>query len=314
MPPEPPDRDDDGDQSFSYPFGNIDDYSIGHRVGHGKYSDVFQGYHKLGDVCVIKVLKPVRLSKIDREIRILEQLRGGPHIAQLFDVLRDPDSKSIALILEWANNENIRSIIDRMTIGDIAIYMRGVLTALKFAHARGIMHRDIKPGNIMFNMAGKYVYVIDWGLAEYYKPGAEYQVRVATRSYKGPELLLNFGKYSFSLDIWCLGCTFASLLFRKVPFFNEPGNPDQIITLSEIFGAKEILDYVQKYHLDLPPGVPTKIAGKHRKAWQKFVPDDGVVTDEALNLLDKMLTIDHCLRISAAEALNHPFFQTVPQK
>jgi casein kinase II subunit alpha len=311
-PPEPPDRDDDDDESFDYPFGNIDDYTVGHRVGRGKYSNVFQGHHRIGNTCVIKVLKPVRPSKIRREIRVLENLRGGPHIAQLLDVVQDPDTKSIALILDWAENQNVRSILDQMTINDIAIYTRGVLEALRFAHMRGTMHRDIKPGNIMFDLTERHVSVVDWGLAEYYIPGKPYHVRVATRNYKGPELLLNFAQYTPSLDIWCLGCTLASLLFKRVPFFKGVDTSEQISRLADIFGAKEIVDYAEKYRLELPKEIAAKIAGKRRKSWHKFVPDDGVATDLALNLLDRMLTIDHNMRISAADALNHPFFHALP--
>jgi casein kinase II subunit alpha len=199
-----------------------------------------------------------------------------------------------------------------MSINDISVYMRGVLEALKFAHLRGIMHRDIKPGNIMFDLPGQRVSVVDWGLAEYYIPNTAYHVRVATRNYKGPELLFNFTHYGPSLDIWCLGCTFASLLFRRIPFFTGADTTEQILRLAEIFGGKEIIDYVEKYSLEMPTGVAAKITGKRKKTWPKFLPDNAVATDLSLSLLERMLRIDHNLRISAADALNHPFFSTIP--
>jgi casein kinase II subunit alpha len=111
-PPEPADRDDDDNQSFSYLFSNIDDYMIGHRVGCGRYNNVFQGHDKISNTCLIKALKPVRASKIRREIRILEHLHGGPHIAQLLHVVQDPDRKSIALILDRPENQNVRTIVN----------------------------------------------------------------------------------------------------------------------------------------------------------------------------------------------------------
>lgn len=76
------------------------------------------------------------------------------------------------------------------------------------------MHRDIKPGNIMINHEKRTLKIIDWGLAEFYKPGMEYNVRVASRFYKGPELLVDFVYYDYSLDLWSLGCTFASMVWR----------------------------------------------------------------------------------------------------
>lgn len=57
--------------------------------------------------------------------------------------------------------------------------------------------------------------LIDWGLAEYYHPGFSYNVRVASRSYKGPELLVDFQEYDYSLDMWSLGCMFAGIVIHK---------------------------------------------------------------------------------------------------
>jgi casein kinase II subunit alpha len=93
------------------------------------------------------------------------------------------------------------------------------------------MHRDVKPHNVMIDHEKKQVPVqagdngrtlwrstnfqlrlIDWGLAEFYHPGTEYNVRVASRYFKGPELLVDFQEYDYSLDMWSLGCMFASMV------------------------------------------------------------------------------------------------------
>lgn len=74
------------------------------------------------------------------------------------------------------------------------------------------MHRDVKPNNIVIDPLTKQIKLIDWGLAEFYIPDNAYNVRVSTRAYKGPELLLNFQFYDYSLDIWCLGVLFASMV------------------------------------------------------------------------------------------------------
>lgn len=81
------------------------------------------------------------------------------------------------------------------------------------------MHRDIKPFNIMIDHEKKIVRLIDWGLAEFYFPGKDYNTRVSSRYYKGPELLVDYQYYDYSLDIWGLGCLFAGLLFNRDPFF-----------------------------------------------------------------------------------------------
>jgi casein kinase II subunit alpha len=77
----------------------------------------------------------------------------------------------------------------------------------------GIIHRDLKPHNIIIKPSTMQLKIIDWGLAEFYFPGQEFSVRVASRFFKGPELLLNNTKYDYSLDIWSLGCILASIVF-----------------------------------------------------------------------------------------------------
>lgn len=68
-----------------------DNYEIVRKVGRGKYSEVFEGFNTVNnEKCCIKVLKPVKKKKIKREIKILQNLAGGPNVITLFDVVRDP--------------------------------------------------------------------------------------------------------------------------------------------------------------------------------------------------------------------------------
>lgn len=76
------------------------------------------------------------------------------------------------------------------------------------------MHRDVKPHNVMIDHEKKQLRLIDWGLAEFYHAGTEYNVRVASRYFKGPELLVDFQEYDYSLDMWSLGCMYASMVSR----------------------------------------------------------------------------------------------------
>lgn len=91
-------------------------------------------------------------------------------------------------------------------------YLKKLLEGLSYCHANGIIHRDIKPQNVLIDRQKKKLKIIDWGLADYYLPQKEFNVRVASRYYKGPELLLNNNFYDYSLDIWSTGCWFAAMV------------------------------------------------------------------------------------------------------
>lgn len=166
---------------------------------------------------MIKILKPVRTEKIFRETKILQTLYGGPNIVKLYDVVKSGETP--CLVFEHIPHIETRNIILKLNDMDIRLYMFKILQALDYAHSHGIMHRDIKPLNIVIDHDARDLRVIDWGLADYYLPDTDYNVRVASRYYKGPELLVEDKRYHYSLDIWSLGCTFASMLFNIDTFF-----------------------------------------------------------------------------------------------
>jgi len=98
----------------------------------------------------------------------------------------------------------------------------------------------------MIDHSQKKLKLIDWGLAEYYFPGKDYNVRVASRYYKGPELLLNYQYYDYSLDMWSLGVTFAELIFKKQPFFQGMDNYDQLEMINKVLGTADLKTYIKK--------------------------------------------------------------------
>lgn len=208
------------------------------KVGRGKYSEVFEGINIVNEEkCIIKVLKPVKKKKIKREIKILQNLRGGPNIVRLLDVVRDP-SKTPSIIFEvclffpdisialfvlvilnqcgwyfkFIDNTEFKTLYPRLSDYDVRYYIFELLKALDFSHSRGIMHRDVKPHNVMIDHQKRQLRLIDWGLAEFYHKNTEYNVRVASRYFKGPELLVDYQRYDYSLDMWSLGCMFASMV------------------------------------------------------------------------------------------------------
>ncbi|KAJ6419778.1 hypothetical protein OIU84_029821 [Salix udensis] len=170
-------------ESLTVQWGDQDDYEVVRKVGRGKYSEVFEGINvNSNERCVIKILKPVKKKKIKREIKILQNLCGGPNVVKLLDIVRDQHSKTPSLIFEYVNSTDFKVLYPTLTDYDIRYYIYELLKALDYCHSQGIMHRDVKPHNVMIDHELRKLRLIDWGLAEFYHPGKEYNVRVASRS------------------------------------------------------------------------------------------------------------------------------------
>lgn len=127
--------------------------------------------HPTGSRVVIKVLKPVKKRKIKRETKILITLKGHPNIIELADIVRDPASKTPCLVFDYIDHVDFRSMFPKLTDLEIRYYIFELLKALDFCHSRGIMHRDVKPQNIIVDPKRKILKLLDFGLAEFYHPG-----------------------------------------------------------------------------------------------------------------------------------------------
>uniref|UniRef100_A0A8B9QNA9 non-specific serine/threonine protein kinase n=1 Tax=Apteryx owenii TaxID=8824 RepID=A0A8B9QNA9_APTOW len=252
---------------------NQDDYQLVRKLGRGKYSEVFEAINITNNErVVVKILKPVKKKKIKREVKILENLRGGTNIINLIDTVKDPVSKTPALVFEYINNTDFK------------------------------------------------LRLIDWGLAEFYHPAQEYNVRVASRYFKGPELLVDYQMYDYSLDMWSLGCMLASMIFRKEPFFHGQDNYDQKerddpnvhpLKYSQLMPA--LIFWVTVLLAGLLAGCSCHLSRHSRKRWENFIHSENrhLVSPEVLDLLDKLLRYDHQQRLTAKEAMEHPYFYPV---
>ncbi|MED6134415.1 Casein kinase II subunit alpha [Stylosanthes scabra] len=298
-------------ESLNVQWGDQDEYEVVRKVGRGKYSEVFEGINvNSNERCIIKRLKPVKKKKIKREIKILQNLCGGPNIVKLLDIVRDQHSKTSSLIFEYVNSTDFKVLYPTLADYDIRYYMYELLKALDYGHSQGIMHRDVKPHNVMIDHELRKLHLIDWGLAEFYHPGKEYNVRVASRYFKGPELLVGLQDYDYSLDMWSLGCMFAGMIFSKEPFFYGHDNHDQLVKIAKVLGTDELNAYLDKYLLELDPQLDALVGRHSRKPWSKFVNADNqhLVSPEAIDFLDKLLQYDQQDRLTAREAMAHPYF------
>lgn len=331
---------------------NNKDYEIENKVGRGKYSEVFQGVHlsTKGSI-VIKMLKPVKKKKIKREIKILTNLsvetepptskdfvkdayytnkkpevlqfmrqylydlphNGHENIVQLLDVVRDPISRTPALVFENVNNVDFRILYPKFTDYDMRFYMFELLKALDYCHSMGIMHRDVKPHNVMIDHKQRKLRLIDWGLAEFYHANMEYNVRVASRFFKGPELLVDYRMYDYSLDLWSFGTMLASMVFQKEPFFHGTSNTDQLVKIVRVLGTADFEKYLSKYEITLPREFHD-IDQYIRRPWRRFINDSNrhlCDNEEIIDLIDNLLRYDHQERLTAKEAMGHPWFEPI---
>jgi len=298
-------------------WGNQDDYEVVRKVGRGKYSEVFEGFHVPTDKrVVIKILKPVKKKKIKREIKILQNVAKGPNIITLLDVVRDPLTKTPSLVFEYVNNTDWKTLYPKLSLYDVRFYICEVLKALDYSHSQGLMHRDVKPHNIMIDHEKRELRLIDWGLAEFYHPLQEYNVRVASRHYKGPELLVDDTIYDYSLDIWSLGVMLAGMIFKKEPFFCGADNIDQLVKIAKVLGTEKLFAYLDTYDLELEPEIAEKVGHHPRKEWAAFINDGNKerACPEVIDLIDRMLKFEPSERITPREAMAHPFFEPVRQK
>lgn len=301
-------------ENLSVNWGNQDDYEIVRKIGRGKYCEAFEGLHLSSqNQIVIKILKPVKKKKIKRELKILQNICSGPNIVKLLDYVRDPLSKTPSLVFEYINNTDFKQLYPTFGDYDIRFYIKELLRALDYCHSQGIMHRDVKPHNVMIDHSRRQLRLIDWGLAEFYHVNTPINVRVASRYYKGPELLVDYQLYDYSLDMWSLGCMFAGMIFKREPFFRGNDNYDQLVKICKVLGFDRLQDYLNKFNLELDQHFDEILERFPMKPWSRFVSQECVhlAHTDAVDLLDKMLLYDHSLRILPKECFSHPYLLPV---
>jgi casein kinase II subunit alpha len=297
-------------------FGPVNRYMISRWLGGGTFSDVFLGNSSSAIPCAVKILKPIVCgSRIRREAKILFALQGQPNILGILDIVMDPRTSLVSLVTEYVENISWTKLVGMMELADMRNYFAGILTGLEFCHSRGIMHRDIKPANVLCQHPRGVVKIADWGTAEFYHPLRKYTSKVGTLRYKAPEILLDFGYYNYAVDIWGVGCMLLGALCKRIAVFEGETIDGVLQSIAQTIGGQKIANWMVKYKMRIMPetiegyrnitgsGFNT-LFGALRRRFQDF---------SALDLCKKMLKIDHRKRITASEALLHPFFTGTPK-
>ena len=192
-----------------------------------------------------------------------------------------------------------------MDPNDIKLFLYQILEGVKYCHAQKILHRDLKPQNILISSKG-IVKLADFGLARVFSiPIRPYTKEVLTLWYRAPEILLGIEEYSEYVDLWAIGCIFAELATKK-PLFSGENETDQLIKIFSIMGTPNVSTFS-----DLKMSISGCIENfsKYPPAdLRKLIPQ---LDSDGINLLQRFLEYNPFKRISAVDALNHPYFKSI---
>ncbi|KAK5080417.1 Casein kinase II subunit alpha' [Lithohypha guttulata] len=306
----------DGESDIEDADSDLDSYEI--SWGEGEYAEVFKATDlRNNQICVIKVLKPVSMRAVKREIKILQHLSGGPNIVQYVDAATDSTGNSTVIVTEHVNNTYYRTLYSAFNDTEVRFYTFQLLRAIEHAHSRNIMHRDIKPHNLLIEHENRKLRLIDWGLSDYYDEDYAYTTSVGSRFWRAPEILVDYEWYDLSSDMWSFGCMLAALVFASEPFFYGRYNDvNQLIKIAEVLGTRDLFDWLDEYEIILPDTFSNVTSWYERKSWPEFVNERNRqrVNDDVFDLLSKILIYDHKKRLSARDALSHPYFDPVREE
>ncbi|TIA88155.1 hypothetical protein E3P81_03641 [Wallemia ichthyophaga] len=257
-------------------------------------------------VAIKKIMKPfstpVLSKRTYRELKLLKHIRHE-NIISLSDIFISP-SEDIYFVTELLGTDLHRLLTARpLEKQFIQYFLYQILRGLKYVHSAGVVHRDLKPSNILVN-ENCDLKICDFGLARIQDP--QMTGYVSTRYYRAPEIMLTWQKYDVAVDIWSTGCIFAEMLEGK-PLFPGKDHVNQFSIITELLGTppddviqticsentcSQTLRFVQS--LPKKPRIPFN---------EKFKTNDPL----ALDLVEKMLSFDPRTRITASQALAHPY-------
>ena len=289
------------------------------KLGEGTYGVVYKVKHKQSGQ--IYALKKIRTDDTEegvqatslREVSALLELgtENHPNIVKLVSLIYD--DRKMFLLFEYLDfdlrryldqfEKNYRGkLLDRETIRSFTIQ---ILAGLLFAHQRRIMHRDLKPQNILVDSTGTRLKLADFGLARSFGiPLRMYTHEIVTLWYRAPEVLLGGTRYGTEVDIWSVGCIVAELM-NLTPLLPGDSEIDQLFRIFRMFGTptNETWPGVESYR-DYKASFPR---------WTNYRLENNIKSNDAqlLSFLKGMFVLDPSKRFSVLNALYHPYLYDV---
>lgn len=280
------------------------------KLGEGTYATVYKGRSRTTNEIV--ALKEIHLdaeegtpSTAIREISLMKELKHV-NIVRLYDVIHT--ETKLVLIFEYCDRDlkkymdahGERGALDPTTVRS---FMYQLLKGTAFCHENRVLHRDLKPQNLLINKKGE-LKIGDFGLARAFGvPVNTFSNEVVTLWYRAPDVLLGSRTYSTSIDVWSCGCIFAEMI-SGVPLFRGRDNQDQLLHIMRIIGSPDDRT-LRKISADSPEIVIKQFPRYPKIPFQQVLPK---ASPQAIDLLERLLQFDPSKRITAAEALTHPYF------
>ncbi|KAJ1924078.1 negative regulator of the PHO system [Tieghemiomyces parasiticus] len=286
-------------------------YKRSDKLGEGTYATVFKGEDtQTGAIVALKDIhydpEEGTPSTAVREIALMKELRHE-NIVRLLHV--EQTENNLVMVFEFMDKD-LKKYMDTMgapgtgALSPMTIrqFLYHLLQGLAFCHDRRVLHRDLKPQNLLISANG-VLKLADFGLARSTGiPVTTFSNEVVTLWYRAPDVLLGSKNYDTTIDMWSVGCIFAEMYTGR-PLF--PGNnvDDQINRIFRVLGTPTVTSWPLMAEL---PNVQGKTFTPHQPVrLQEVLP---MMDPLALDLLSRLLRYEPSMRMKAKDALSHPYF------
>ncbi|OHS93947.1 Casein kinase II subunit alpha' [Tritrichomonas foetus] len=286
--------------NFPINFSNFSFSEDQSFAGKGHFSVVKKSTLSDGRVVAVKEIKIFKRRDLIRELSVLKAIEKVNHTIKLIGVTGNETNP----IILYSFHNSTKYGYQNLTMSQFKWWLKTLLETVSELHEHGIIHRDLKLGNILADFDNKELTIIDFGLAEFNRLRGPKRPRVGCFRLKSPELAIESEKYDCSSDIWAIGIACLDLMIGFRSNWIIKSNSMLVQNLISYFGSKTWNNFVKKYDKSYLAQYSS-----HGDIFELAMPGHyKLVTLESLDLVYKFLTFDPKQRITARQALKHPFF------